>query len=144
MPAKTKPSSKPTITIHRYATSEELTKAHPKAQWHQYGPILSYQGEDYVQVYFGGHEWRIINLSDPTQFYDDPGWTGKEIGFAFVNAPSKDYWKKVCNQSKKWKATPKRTGKPVTQDQILFATPKKLAKYLGPKDPITKSLKKGK
>jgi hypothetical protein len=129
------------LNFKRYATQEELLAAHPGAECNQYGPVLKYNGREFVQVYFGQHEWFIISLEDPNEFHDDPGWDGTTFGYAFVDCQDTKYWRKVFTTAEVWEVTPEREGRPVTGDAVLMGDKDKLTNYLGPDDQITKALK---
>ena len=125
----------------RYGSQEELDTAQPDAELWRYGPVLKYDGREFVQVYIGQNEWVVISLENPNEFYEDPGWQGTEAGWVFVDIKSASYRRSIHNNAGRWNTRPERSeGKPITVSAILFGGTDELVGYLGPDDPIIKSL----
>jgi len=113
-----------------------LLRAHPKANWHEHGPIHKHEDELHVQVYFGQHEWGVVNVEDSTKIFFDPGWEGTEYGWGYISEADVDWGN--CPQIEIF--PPECEGKPITSDQWLLARPDKLVEYLGPNDPLIAKL----
>lgn len=69
----------------RFDTQEALRKVHPKAAWHEEGPVHRHGDKYYVQLYLGSHEWLAVNVDDIREVWSDPGYiSAKTYGWAYV------------------------------------------------------------
>lgn len=129
----------------RYESKEALLAAHPRAPWHCYGPVHRHGEAYYIQTYLGQHKWLAINVEDTSDVRSDPGWAGTVYGYAFVeesDITAALRWEKNCQPMLEIDP-PEREGKPITGDAWLQGDKAKVIEYLGPDDPISRSLAGG-
>lgn len=121
-----------------YPTEKALLAAHPGAPDSRYGIVYKYGEKRCVQVYQGQHEWTTFNVDDPREAWDDPGWIGVALGFAFVPDDLFEYLSVLG--VKEEIEPPFRDGyKPATYDLMLFGDRDKITEYLGADDPLLRS-----
>ena len=49
------------------------------------GPLHKHDGQLFVQLYQGQHEWYAVNLDDLTDVRHDPGYEGTVFGWAYID-----------------------------------------------------------
>jgi len=118
------------MKVVTYKTEQECRDAVTGETFFRYcGPIHRHQGQDFVQIYLGQHEWMAVNVADPADVRCDPGYNGVVFGYGQIILEDREFISDHCDWSREI-SEPESAHAPITHDEILFGDREKVETYL--------------
>jgi len=121
------------MKAYRFETREECEawseETNAADSWIMSGPVHKHDGQLFVQLYQGQHEWLAANLDDLTDVRHDPGYEGTVFGWAYIDREGE--WLTYRVNHDKVLPEPDAEHPPITQDELLFGKKEQLESYLG-------------